>query len=112
MFSKAGWDCDYSQPNREFDITLKKNGMIYGYVETYIAERPQTFDRVIKRVRLALEEIKPKLFVLTDGKNFEIYLDGKYFMTINIPIGYDDYTRLNRLMVYDKLLKGENNGEE
>ena len=112
MFSKAGWDCDYSQPNREFDITLKKNDMIYGYVETYIMGNPRTFERVVKRVQLALDKIKPKLFVLTDGNSFEIYLDGKYFKTTNIPIEYDDYTRINRIMAYSRLLKGNNNGEE
>ncbi len=105
LFTKAGWDCDLSHPNNQFDITLKKDGKIYGYVDTYLGCNPKTLDRLARRVKTILDEIKPELYILTDGYSYEIYINGRYFITTNVIMEYDDYSRVKRLSLYYKLYR-------
>lgn len=109
VFAKEGWECK-SDPSAwtGFDITLRKDDHIYGYVETYICDKqnPHFFAHFMKNkmqhIQQHLDELKPELFILTDGMSYEIYFNCKYAMTTTVPIGYHEYKTLCRLSAYSK----------
>ena len=75
IFTSSGWDCVISDSPRSFDITLTKNGEIFGYVEIYICNNVNAFKRKVERIIYAIKEEKPPIFILTDGFTFETYFD-------------------------------------
>lgn len=111
LFMKAGWECEHMASNMPFDITLKKEDIVYGYVETYICKNPRILKEKVERIQKYLDEIKPKLFILTDGISFETYFDGVYFSTTTIPVGYYEFSQMNRLMTYAKKIKEMHDGK-
>ena len=111
-FQDSGWDCMFhtqrlkTPDGRMFcpDIVLAKDGKVYGYVECFT---PQllTPDRV-NRITYGVEELKPEIFVLTDGVNYEVYFDGKYLGTMTVPMSFSRFGQLKRFDYYAKRLNG------
>lgn len=116
LFEKAGWDCKSCTPSDVFDIELCKDGKSFGYVVTYMCKNPRDMkrvvDRILDRIMELLNSVKPEIFILTDGKSFETYFRGEYFSTTTIPLEYNVYMQMNRLLAYYVLIEGEQNGNK
>lgn len=103
MFTNVGWECTQGHIKGncfEFDIMLKKDNEIFGFVETYYVNKSirnnpkylsKYLDKILKRIKILSEEIKPEILIITDGNIFENYFYGKYFGQTTIPIGYKEY---------------------
>ena len=108
MFERAGWECERGS-KQYFDITLKRENKVIGYVETYILN-PEQMLKKKERIFRGLEELKPVLFILTDGNTFETYIKGEYIYTTTVPLSYNSFTRVSRMIQYSKLMKENNDG--
>ena len=109
LFEKAGWDCKKGAPTDYFDIVLSKGDRVYGYVETYICKSPNALRQKMRRILAYMNEKKPDIFILTDGKSFETYFKGEYFSTTTIPIEYNEYSSLDRIKIYaQKIMEMQN----
>lgn len=96
-FSHAGWECIMANSTRSHDITLTKNGKVFGYIEIYICSNVNAFKRKIERIIHAVKEEKPPVFILTDGITFETYFDGVYYDTLTLPVSYTLFLNRERL---------------
>ena len=89
LFSRLGWDVSYPNPGGAdpgYDLELKYNGELYGAILVI------KFDDLKKRaklVELVLDRVvnswKPRLYVITNGFAFDIYLLGAFFGTLTVP---------------------------
>lgn len=119
-FEDSGWECFKSDDSSSFDITLKKNNEIYGYVEicTYFRSKninPNAIKTKIDHIQNCIEIQKPPFFVLTDGIAFENYFDGVYYSTTHFPLGYVEFSEQRRMRAYfnkfEELKRKENPDE-
>ena len=111
MFSQQGWDCNFEQkmiemPGRMFvpDITLMKDGQIHGFVECISGN---VTHKKREQVLHIISEYKPKLFILTDGISYEVYINSKFIGTMSTPLSYEAYSRQARLLMYYDKIKGK-----
>lgn len=97
-FTEAGWECTNSNKAKQMDITLAKGGKEIGYVDCYCgALSKQLVQRKIAGTKHFLEEVKPPLFVLTNGDFYEMYIFGKYAGIMHTAITYELFCKMGGL---------------
>ena len=97
------------------DITLLHHGDVYGYVDV-VGE--MMVDMLIKKkesIESFLTGVKPKLYILTNGKSFDVFYNGKYATTQTVPPSPDVVTFADRMTTYysyfRKIYKGGTHNE-
>ncbi len=98
-YENSGWETSLEG---EYDITLKKNGIVFGYVDIFniseiekgnIEENFPDFNKLkITRMKKTVEEKKPKIYVIAIYSNFgskygvfyETYFNGELFIAKHI----------------------------
>lgn len=94
IFTKAGWNCVFAKEPSSFDVVLTKGGVEYGYVEAIYMMNGRALKRKVEKIKACLEELKPMLFIVTNGTVFETYFDGVYYATTTIPIEYQAFVKM------------------
>jgi len=92
---KAGWETELEG---EYDIILKKKGVIYGYVDTInitnyngaIESVPDIMNKAkAERVNNTIIKAKPRVYIVTFGLNvYENYINGGLYSTAPKPVDY------------------------
>lgn len=97
-FARNGWECKYATKDNasEPDITLAKNGHVYGFVE-YIDLRKGTMldQEKIDRIIYIMEKKRPKIFILVSRIGYEMYFNSQYVGTMANPISYQCYSQMS-----------------
>lgn len=89
LFSRLGWDVSYPNPgcaDPGYDLALNHNDELYGAV---LAIKFDDLKKRAKLVELILDRVvsdwKPRIFVITNGFAFDVYLLGTFFGTLTVP---------------------------
>ena len=88
IFDNLGWDVIVPEDSvgLDYDFLISKNNEIYGMVEV---ANLSNLTAQTKRLKRLLENvttnIKPKLFVLTNGFAFDVYYFGELYGCLTVP---------------------------
>ena len=110
LFNNLGWKIKQDSIVKmesgifEPDIILQINGKDCGYVEVITSYEQQDIIDKQEVVKAIIDECKPRVFVLTNGKVFDIFYDGIFSCTQSLPPTMEDVERHERLSAYLKSL--------
>lgn len=90
IFQRLGWEVSREETidgyNYRFDIVLRYNGKVYGFVEVIdkknIEEKAKALNAAIKPF---LNEYKPLVFFITNGFAFDLYVSGELYGCLTVP---------------------------
>lgn len=103
-FKENGWDCQIADNSCKFDIILFHLNKPCGYIETFICSDLKNNNRLlnqkIENIQNCIAELKPEVFILTDGTTFENYFDGAFHSTTHIPISHREFSQRKILISY------------
>lgn len=90
VFENLGWSVGQEEkvegyPYR-FDIVLRHNEKIYGFVEVVAKEtlkqKAEFIDKVLGEF---IQEYKPMVFIITNGFAFDVYHFGEFYGSLTVP---------------------------
>lgn len=93
IFENLGWDVRTEEvfelgrhnPFRH-DIVLRHNGEIYGFVEVIGSDNLMHKAKVVKSLLdTVIKEMKPRIFVITNGFSYDLYLPNEFYGSLTIP---------------------------
>ncbi len=109
IFTNLGWDVEREKIvegiNFRPDITLSYNGQTCGFVEIVADMSIEIIKRKKDLMTSFLDEVKPRLFVLTNGESFDIFYNGKYATTQTVPPSPEGMSAMGRIMMYYEKLQ-------
>lgn len=98
IFTRLGWEVNVGEsvkilPRKSIKPTfvLRHNGEIYGFVEVTTSTNVKNLGELIDTVII---NVKPPIFVLTNGYAFEIFHLGESYGTLTVPPTPDDVNTL------------------
>ncbi len=71
------------------DLVISYNGVDYGYVDYTTAEDPEDILAQKKFLNDVVDNLRPMVFMLTNGYVFDIFIDGAYIRTCSNPLSPD-----------------------
>lgn len=93
----AGWDVhdsDTNQSSRGPDFCLYKDEELFGYIDTFYGLKGRWWNTKREIAYRIINELKPKLYILTDGIEFHVSVRGLPFVLLHFIPGSDDYEHL------------------
>lgn len=91
-FNRLGWDASIPKPTVDYgyDIVLRHNDEVYGAVVVissnfYNKAAHFKAKHIKKLVENALVNLKPKVFVITNGFTFDVYHFGEFYGCLTVP---------------------------
>ena len=100
-FEEAGWNVKIPKPIRLDnsraiypDIEIFDGDTSFGYVEVKSSLKPEILLKKIDQWKLMVRELKPKLFIITDGVEYHVSVYGNKFDVIYFPPSPKSYHAL------------------
>jgi len=93
IFENLGWEVRTEEvfeigpcnPFR-YDIVLRHNGEVYGFVEVISSEDLVDKAKTIKvLLDTVVTQMKPRVFVITNGYTYDVYLKEKLYGSLTVP---------------------------
>ena len=106
VFSRLGWNV---KKNKKIicdpfilksDIVLLLGEKEYGYVDVVTDFSKDSLIKEKKQVQLVIENVKPKLFILTNGMEYDVFWDGIFTQKCTIPPSVHSIRFCNRMEAY------------
>lgn len=73
------------------DFAIYSGDNFYGYVDVYYNLKPERLLEKVRQGKLIIRELKPKLYIITDGFEFHVSVYGKEFETLHFVPGPESY---------------------
>ena len=93
IFENLGWDVRTEEifelgrknPFR-FDMILRHNGEVYGFVEVINRDNlKERAEKILEVLSSVVGDLKPKVFIITNGFSFDVYHFGKFYGSLTVP---------------------------
>lgn len=95
VFQNLGWDVGMEEKiegyNYRFDLILRRNDKVYGFVEVVDRDNLTAKAKEIQNILATfIKEYKPLVFVITNGFSYDIYHLGEFYGSLSVPPTPDD----------------------
>lgn len=97
IFKNLGWAVNMEEVinGHRFDLTLRYENKIYGFVEVIrsdnLLEKAKDITFILNEI---VKEVKPLIFVITNGYAYDVYHKGEFFGTLSVPPTPEDVNLL------------------